>query len=398
MNTKVISISTLKQLWIEIFLNKTDKVSDVSDDSVLNATAYGVAKIAQKALKDNAISIAKWFPDTATGTKLDEAAGMLGVSPRKGALGSSTYVKIIADSGTIYLQSTHTFVNNNGIRFELEGDITIGNQGFGYAKVRSIDSGSKTNIDPISIINVTPKPNGHIKVTNEYRATGGIDNEDDEIFRIRIKNNLNILSQTTLEYFTQIFQNIDDRVLRVINLGTNEEGKRELTIVTQNGVNLLDSELEDLLDAAKDYFPITDKNRFGELIGIKLSNPTWFEVGQQDLSFLDGGDFGIDFRMSITENSDIATVRKDIQVNLSKYLDFRFWESNVKVSWTELLEIVQNTKGVKYVPNTTFYPNQDEIVPINQLPRVKSFKIRDLNGNIVYDSQGVLSPVFYPSN
>jgi len=85
-------------------------------------------------------------------------------------------------------------------------------------------------------------------------------------------------------------------------------------------------------------------------------------------------------------------------VNLSKYLDFRFWESNVKVSWTELLEIVQNTKGVKYVPNTTFYPNQDEIVPINQLPRVKSFKIRDLNGNIVYDSQGVLSPVFYPSN
>jgi len=193
MNTKVISISTLKQLFIEIFLNKTDKVSDISDDSVLNAMAYGVAKVAQKAIKDNAISISKWFPDTATGTKLDEAAAMLGVSARKGALGSSTYVKIIAIEGTQYFQSTHTFTNNNGIRFELEGDVTIDHNGFGYAKVRSIDSGSKTNIDPISIINVTPKPNGHIKVTNEYRATGGIDNEDDEIFRIRIKNNLNIL-------------------------------------------------------------------------------------------------------------------------------------------------------------------------------------------------------------
>ena len=62
------------------------------------------------------------------------------------------------------------------------------------------------------------------------------------------------------------------------------------------------------------------------------------------------------------------------------------------------MEIVQNTKGVKYVPNTTFYPNQDEIVPINQLPRVKRFKVRTLEGAIVYDSSGVLTPVFYPVN
>jgi len=398
MNTKVISISTLKQLFIEIVLNKTDKISDISDDSVLNATAYGVAKVAQKAIKDNAITISKWFPDTATGTKLDEAAGMLGVSPRKGALGSSTYVKVVASPNTTYLQSNTRFSNNNGIAFEMESDFTVDSTGLGYIKIRSLDTGSKTNIDPISIINVTPKPNGHVKVTNEYRATGGLDNEDDEIFRIRIKNNLNILSQTTLEYFTQIFQNIDDRVLRVINLGTNEEGKRELTIVTQNGVNLLDSELEDLLNASKDYFPITDKNRFGDLIGIKLSNPTWFEVGQQDLSFIPDGDSGIDFRLSISDSSSWETVRKDIQINLSKYLDFRFWEPNTKISWTELLDIVQNTKGVKYVPNTTFYPNQDEIVPINQLPRVKRFKVRQLDGTIVYDSAGTLTPVFYPVN
>ena len=46
------TISFLKNLFIEIFFNKTDKVSDISDNSVVNATAFGIAKIAQKALKD----------------------------------------------------------------------------------------------------------------------------------------------------------------------------------------------------------------------------------------------------------------------------------------------------------------------------------------------------------
>jgi hypothetical protein len=389
MANKITTIAKLKQLFIEIFLNKTDKVSDVSDDSVLNATAYGVAKVAQKALKDIAIVTSRIFPDTATGADLDAAAAMLGVSARKGALGSSTYVRVIADEGTEYLQGTHIFVNNNGIQFEMESDFTMGAQGYDYIKVRSIDSGEKTNVDFASIVSVTPKPVGHIKVTNEYKAIGGRDNEDDETYRIRIKNNLNILSISTLEYLTQVFQNIDDRILRVINLGTNELGQRGLSVVTQNGVDLLESELEDLLDAAKDFFPITDKNRFGDLIGISLTNSEWYYVG---------GDDGIDFRLSINDNFTYDDVRKDIQVNLSKYLDFRYWDINKKVEWDELLTIVKQTRGVKYVPDTVFKPNVDEIVPTNKLPRIKAFKMRDLNNNIIYDSNNILTPVFYPSN
>ena len=41
MITKITSVDELKQIWLEIFLNKTDKVSDVSDESVLNGIAYG---------------------------------------------------------------------------------------------------------------------------------------------------------------------------------------------------------------------------------------------------------------------------------------------------------------------------------------------------------------------
>ena len=382
------SISKLKQLFLEIFINKTNRVTDISDNSVLSATSFGVAKVAQKALKDIAIVEAKLFPDNATGNDLDRIADLYGVTARRSAIGSSTYLRIIAEPGTTYNEGVQTFNGNDGIVFELEEDVTIGSQGFEYAKVRSVDTGVKTNVDFASIFNVTPQPSGHTAVTNEYAATGGIDDEDDEVFRLRIKNNLNILSIGTIDYFNQIFQNQDPRILRTINLGTSDQGNRQLAIVTQNGVNLTVSELQDLLDETTQFFPITDINRFGDLINIELVNVTWYEVG---------GVTGIDFRVELSQNADADLVRMQIQINISKYLDFRFWEPNQLVEWDQLLRIVQDTQGVRYVPDAEFRPNADEVVPINQLPRVRNFIMRDLDGSIIYDSMNVLSPVFYPA-
>ncbi len=387
MITQPTSITVLKQLFTELFLNKTDKVSDISDNSVLNATAFGVAKTAQKALKDIAIVEAKLFPDNATGIYLDRIADLYGILPRRSATGSSTYLRVIGNPGTIYLADTNQFLNNNGILFELEDDFTMPDDGYDYAKVRSIDSGTKTNVDPFSVINITPIPLGHVAVTNEYIATGGTNDEDDEVFRQRIKNYLNILSIGTLEYFNQLFQSIDDRVLRTLNLGTNNEGNRQLAIISQNGIDFTPSELEDILDNSKQFFPITDLNRFGDTIGIELINVTWFEVG---------GTNGIDFRAEVAENYDPIDVRKNIQINLTKYLDFRFWQITDKVEWDELLSIVKETEGVKYVPDNTFLPRTDQIVPINQLPRVAKFIMRDLDGNIFYSNINQI-PVFYPS-
>lgn len=383
-----LTIETLKNLWVELFLNKTDKVSDISDNSVLNATAFAGAKVAQKAIKDIAIVEAQLFPETAQGEYLDRAASLFGVPQRRGAIGSSTYVKIIAEEGTNYISGVHEFVNTNGILFELESNITIGANGYGYAKVRSVGAGTKTNVEANSIINVAPVPGGHIAVTNEYYATGGIDEETDEVFRLRIKNNLNIFSIGTVEYFTQLLQQIDDRVLRVVNLGIDELGKRNLSILTQNGVDLLESELEDLLDQTKQYFPITDISRFGDTIGIQYVNANWYYVG---------GNEGIDFRVQIRDNYNPDTVRKNIQVAITKYLDFRFWKSGGKIEWDDLLQIVKETDGVRYVPDSFFKPRIDEVVPINMFPRVKDFKMRDAEGNIIFDNQGNLSPIFYPS-
>lgn len=381
------TITNLKNLFIEMFLDKTAKVSNVADGSVVNATAFGVAKVAQKAMKDIAIKEAQIFPDTATGVYLDKAAALYGVSPRKGALGSSTYIRVSANPGTVYDTSV-TFVNKNGIRFQVDKALTVRENGYGYVKVRSINAGYSTNVPPNSITNVSPQPQGHIECTNEYYAIGGRDSEDDKTFRIRIKNNLNILSKNTIEYWTQTLSNIDDRVLKVMSAGLDEKGIYNLYVVSQNGIFFTEEELDTLLESVQGYFGISELNIEGKVVGIGIKNIDWFYVGSER---------GLDFRVQLQPDYDVSTVRQNIQVNLTKYLDFRFWTPGKIVEWDDLLNIVKKTDGVKYVPDEYFFPYYDQQVPANQLPRVRGFVMRDQDGNILYDSDSNLSPLFYPS-
>ena len=392
------TISFLKSLWVETFLNKTDRVSDISDNSVLNGVAYANAKVAQKCLKDIAIVEAQVFPEMASGEYLDRAAQLFGVTPRQGALGSSTYVRVFTDGSrdVTYEVGTHTFVNNDGVRFQIEETVTVpANVGYGYVKVRSEATGAFTNVDANTIINVTPVPQGHLECTNEYFAEGGRDQEDDEMFRLRILNHQNIYSVATLEKLVQVFRNIDDRVLKIMFVGVEEDSFLHIQIVTQNGQDLTQDELDELLEKATPYFGIGDLIVAGNIMGIKLENATWYEVG---------GDTGVDFRCELVPGYRVADVRKNIQIGLSKYLDFRYWEAGQKVEWDDLLEIVKNTEGVKYVSSEWFRPNQDEPVSEFMLPRIKKFRMRDMNGLIMLDegtdfemSFDDYAPVYYPA-
>ena len=373
MITRVQTIAELKQLFLEIFLNKTDKVSDISDNSVVNATAYGVAKVIQKCLKDIAIVESHIFPDSAFGEYLDKSATLFGVPGRiTEASGSSTYVRLFAEEGTFYPSLTTIFTNYNGIRFRLDEDVIIGKDGFAYAKVSSIDVGVKTNVEPNSIVTINQEPAGHIAVTNENYAIGGYDFESDELFRQRIKKHLNIVSQGTIEYITQILRKINPDVIRVINLGINENGMKSLGIVLQNGKTLSESELEYLLQESIQFFPISDINKFGDSIGIVFTNVRWEEID-------------VDFKVQIKEGYDSALVRRNIQVNLNQYLDFRFWDHSRKVEWDDMLQIVKTTEGVRYVPDKYFYPQNDIKVFVTKLPRIRGFIMRNLEGDIIFD-------------
>jgi uncharacterized phage protein gp47/JayE len=389
MKTKVSTIEELKEIIAELFFNKQSKVTKLTDESAINALFFGDTRLAQKTLKEVALVESHILVQSASGSNLDEGGRNFSSLTRFSASASSTYLLIIADSGTVYPQSTTTFTGSNGIEFQLEEDFTVDDNGYGYAKVRSVDIGEATNVDANTIVKVSPQPSGHIAVTNEFKATSGRDNESDEDFRARIKAHPNIKARHTLLYLVEVFRLSNSDVLSLQNLGSDEDGVLVLSILLQNGTSLTANELDELLDESKNYFALTDLNKQGDVVGVKLENAEFYEVG---------GATGVDFRVQLFDNYDIDQIRKNIQIAISRYLDPRLWSANKRIEWDQLLRIVQDTEGVRYVPDEYFNPSEDESVPLNQFPRVKRFVMRDLNGNILSDNNEVLSPIFYPNN
>lgn len=384
MITKITPVEELKQIFLEIFLNKTDKVSDVSDDSVLNAIAYGNAKLTQRTLTNQAIIEGHIFPDSAYGEYLDNLAAIRGVAPRFGAVGSTTYVRVTADEGTSYIAGIHTFTSTSGIVFDLEESGVVGINGYAYLKVRSQQSGLNTNVDALSINKVSPIPQGHISVINEYAATGGSDQESDTLFRERIKTNMNQMSRTTLSYLEQVFMKINPRVLRLHKGGIDSDGKFNLIVVSVNGQNFTTAEFDEILSKSEEYLSLSELLREGSGFALKLNNVDWLPVD-------------IEFRADIDPAYDIDSVRRNIQIQMNKLFDYRFWKYGDKIEWENMLYAAKNVEGVRYVPDTHFYPQADINVPKYRLPRVRGFIMRDLDGNIIEDNNGVLSDVFYPN-
>ena len=383
METKVLTIDRLKELITEIFYDKQNKVTKSTDNSAINAIFYGMAKIGQKALVDIANVEGQLFPEYATGTILDNVANRVGVPARFSASASSTFVRLVGAPGTQYLAATNTFINTGGVQFSLAQDATIPQDGYIYVNVTSSDVGKKTNVVPNSITNVVPEPTGHTYVINEFRAIGGSDVEDDQSFRQRIINYPNLLSETTLEKLNQVFISINNNVLRTLYQGLDTLGSNRIGILTQNGSELSNSELGDLLDGAQKYIATTDLRKFGNnILGITLENITFFPID-------------VDFRVELVQNTDPDLFRIDVQTQFARAVDYRYWQFGDIVEWDNLLQIVKDTKGAKSVPDKQFFPQSDISIPEGLFPRFRSFIMRELDGTILVDAQGNLDPVFF---
>ena len=384
MITRFTSLGELKRIFYEILFNSTSKVTKATDESVINGVAYGTAKIGQKALKDIALVESHLFPEFAFGAHLDTIANRRGIAPRFTTSQSGTYLRIVGSAGITYTAGVHTFAGN-GVIFELVDDITIPAAGYTYAFVRSQSSGSKANVPDNTIKKVSPVPVGHNYVTNEFTALGGRDLEDDDSFRVRIMEGVNLAARGTLDYLTQIFQKINNDVLKVYSYGSDVQGRTKLAISTQNGIQLTQEEMDNLLIDAASFLTIADYNSVtANSLNVTLENI--------EFEFID-----VSIRADIDLTSPIDEIRKDLQIDIAKYLDWRTWEPGKRIEWEDLLHIVKSHPNMKYVSDTTFFPRADIIIPIGKLPRVRGFILMDLDGNVLEDNQGAINPIFYPA-
>lgn len=386
MFTKPMTVTDLKQLFLEALLNTTSEVTKINDHSVLSGVGYGIAKVAQKAMKEVALVEAHVFVDSAYGEHLDLIAARNGIAARFEASASSTYVRLVGTVGTLYEAGVNICTGSHGINFEFAEDVVIGVHGFAYGKIRSTSSGLQTNVDSLSINKISPTPIGHVYLTNEVQATGGRDLESDDLFRKRIKESVNLAATDTISKLEQIFMKLNPDILRVFYQGVSEGGKHIFSLTTQNGIDLTSSQLQDLEDKVAQYLSITDLSPYGyDSIGIELRNSYWTYVD-------------VDFRCQLDTGAIGDDVRKDIQVRLNQYLDWRNWDINRDIQWDELLTIVRTTKSIRNVSDTTFFPRVDATVERDKLPRLRSFIMRDMDGSIISDVSGGIVPVYFPNN
>lgn len=390
MITKIIPIDTLKQMFVEILLNKTDKISDISNESVLNGIAYGCSKLAQRLLVNQGVVEGHLFPDTAYGDYLDNIAASRGIAPRFTSFGSTTYVRVQAAIGTTYSSGT-TFTSSNGIQFVSTSNYTVGRDGYGYIKVNSVQGGAASNVDALTINTISNPPVGHIACTNEYAATGGRDNESDDDFRIRIKASANQLARNTMAYLEQIFMKINSKVLRLHRGGVDENGRICLIVVSINGQDFTTAEFDEILSQSEEFLSLNELSR-QTVSGfpISLVNPNWYPID-------------IDFRCDIDPAYDQASVRRNMQIAVSKLFDYRYWNTNGKVEWENILYAIRNTDGVRYVSDAFFLPKSDINMTNYRLPRVRGFIVRDMDGGVLSDNYSITSQFdytdyFFPNN
>lgn len=377
-------------------IQTSNKVSKISPDSVLNSYFYSIAKTGQRVNKDVLVSAMKLFPDAAFGDQLDGIAERRGLPDRFAATQASTYVFVRGDSGTSYVKATHFLVSDDGQQYEFDQDFTMPAIGYTYQKIRSLQVGSNQDVDPFKITKLSPAPVGHGAVYNEYIVEGGSDNEGDTDFRNRIKIGVNELATDTLSKYEQILREINNRVLNVYKGGFDDStGKYIIYVSTINGVDFtsgVGSELEELENGLLSYLSFVDQE-----VGVDIRNITYTTVD-------------VSLRVDLnTSESDEARI--DMQKNMQKKYDWRYWEFTDTISWLEMFLIAKQSKYVNNIlekyfiitvtvdgsPTDYNLVTDNIVIPEFTLPRFRSFRMYDLDGTIISDTQGVLNPAYFPT-
>ena len=393
METKIYTRDEIKEQFVQTVLNHTNKVSKISNNSVLNGISYGIASIAQRLMKDTALLESELFPEYAYGQYLDKIAQRTGVSPRQSYLGSSVWLRLVGVPGTSYNSST-TFSTPDGIVFNIYETVTIPDAGFCYVKAKSASTGSQTNVKANTITQVSNAPSGHLYVTNEVPATGGVDIEDDKALFSRISQNFNNFAFDTLSKLRMVLTILNPLILDVKKLGVDSStGKVKLGIVTVNGTQLTQEELKGLSEKLTDYLSLSDLSIFST---VKYQNLIELEMVQTV-------DLVLDFKVGLS-NVDLDLLRSKILIEITKLFDYRNWKEDSSVSWSDIFYIVKGQEGVQNLPSEYFYLVQDgdfktsDIpIPSTKLPSLKGFIMRDLNGEVYAKGRSTIIPYYYSS-
>ena len=378
MLTQLRTLEDLKQeFFIAIRNNSSDKVTKILPTTVINGFGYAMAKIVQKINYDCAQIESKLFPEYANSTVLDNISLRTGIPPRGGSIAASAVLLFQAAIGTIYPSGTQV-ITASGVTFQTVNSLTIDYNGFGFALSLATTSGASTNVDANSITTlVSTPPSGHISVTNPFMAINGADSETDNVFRNRLVGAENILSRNTESFYEALITNINPNVIRINTKKLNYiDNSFEISIVQNNLADFSSVDLLNISNSIQSYLPFAD---YGTT-KIVVSNINW--------TYID-----ISLQIKMATGGVLSDIAKQMQINLSTYLDLTQWNFGGTVSYYDLISQCENINNVIDIVGNSFLPNNDVIVSSDSLPRIRNFILTDvLTGTTIGNA---LTPAFW---
>lgn len=135
-------------------------------------------------------AIQLFFPEWSYAGYLDKLAAGAGLS-RRTAQAAETTVQLTGVPGTIIpagfrFATTATAITNN-IEFEAKEAVTVDSSGNATVTVQCVETGTIGNVPANSIVLMSSPIGGIALITNPTAATGGVEDEDDDSLRERIK-------------------------------------------------------------------------------------------------------------------------------------------------------------------------------------------------------------------
>lgn len=130
-----------------------------------------------------------FFPEWSAGEFLDKLGANVGLT-RKAATVAEATVQITGTAGTLieagFLFSTAATAISENVEFETLEDVVLDEDGNGEAAVRCTEAGIIGNVSADSITLMVEPLEDIESVTNALAASGGTDEESDDVFRQRI--------------------------------------------------------------------------------------------------------------------------------------------------------------------------------------------------------------------
>jgi Uncharacterized homolog of phage Mu protein gp47 len=316
--------------------NPTSKIEGSFCMDVIQAVAMEISRSVTMRVIDY---IDQTMLDTSEGEFLDRKALDYAIE-RISAIPSSGYVTFLGDEGTIIPKGTT--VESDEFTFITNNEAIIKN---GSAEVLCIcsEGGSETNVSEESITIITDDIIGLDSCVNHDSFSGGRDEEDDEVFRERIleKIQLPISSGNANSYVYWAKQVSGVGNARVIPLW-HGQGTVQVIIVGNDGL----APSYDTVKNVQDY--------------IETQRPIGASVS---VSGARAKGVYIEANVVLEDGHKIDQAKEDITNVVRKYLTTIAFDSNhKKLSYYRISDLIFNVSGVSDIINYTINGSNQSIV------------------------------------